>query len=49
MMDLKYMVSCLDKMHSGSDPDDATINKYFVGLLKYLADLLYFILITKHM
>ena len=27
MMDMKSIVSCLDKLHSGLDLDDATFNK----------------------
>ena len=27
MMDMKLIVSSLEKLHSGSDPDDATLNK----------------------
>ena len=27
MMDMKFIVSSLEKLHSGSDPDDATLNK----------------------
>ena len=42
MMDMKSIVSSLEKMHYGLDPYDATLNKYLVGLLKYLGDLLYF-------
>ena len=27
MIDMKYIVSSLEKLHSGLDPDDATLNK----------------------
>ena len=27
IMDMKSIVSSLEKLHSGSDPDDATLNK----------------------
>ena len=42
MMDMKSIVSSLEKLHSGLDIDDATFNKYVVGLVKYLETLLCF-------
>ena len=41
-MDMKSIVSSLEKLHSWSDIDDATFNKYVVGLWKYLATPLHF-------
>ena len=41
-MDMKSIVSSLEKLNSGSNLDDATLNILVVGLLKYLVDLLYF-------
>ena len=40
------MVSSLEKLYYGLDPDYATMCKQLVGLG---ADLLYFMLTTKHM
>ena len=40
------MVSSLQKLYYGLDPDDATMWKQLVGLS---VDLLYFTLTTKHM
>ena len=48
-MDMKSIVSSLEKLHSWSNIGDATFNKYVVGLLKYLATLLHFMLVNKHM
>ena len=46
LMDLKSMVYSLEKLYSGLDQDDATMLKQLAGLC---ADLLYFMLTTKHM
>ena len=46
MIDLKSMVSSLEKLYSGLDLDDATLYKQLVGLW---ADMLCFMLTTKHM
>ena len=49
MMDMKPIVSSLEKLCSRSDPDDAIVIKLLVSLLMYLAYRLHFMLITKHM
>ena len=49
MMDFKSIVFSLGKLHYGPDPDYATMYKQLVGLLRYLEDLLHFMLITNHM
>ena len=47
-MDMKSIVSSLEKLHSGSDPYDVIMIKYLVDLLMYLEDLLYFMCVTKY-
>ena len=46
LMDLKSMVSSLEKLYYGLDLDDATMCKYLVGVWE---DLLYSMLSTKNM